>query len=36
MDFEVIDKRAEKRAAEAAAPVAPSAFEIVEGPDGTG
>jgi hypothetical protein len=30
MDFEVIDKRAEKRAAEAAAPVAPSALKVVE------
>jgi hypothetical protein len=30
MDFEVIDKRAEKRAAEAAAPVAPSALEIAK------
>ena len=30
MDFEVIDKRAEKRAAEAAAPVVPSALEVVQ------
>ena len=30
MDFEITDKRAEKRAAEEAAPVAPSALEVVE------
>ena len=30
MEFQVIDKRAEKRAAEAAAPVAPSALEVAK------
>ena len=30
MEFEIVDKRAEKRAAEAAVPVAPSALEVVK------